>query len=253
MSRETIVFEKALNEPYRQFLAAEAFFLQAKQSLDNPSLASAQAGFSALMQVLHLLHQTNLINDTITALKRHHGILSRLLETPSVDEQALNVALQKIQHSICQIKDFDKDRQSIAKTHDFLHRARSQWQHSKLHEFDSFKVWLHQPAQERQELFQQWLHAIRTYEQVIQFILNLTRESAYPTRETAQKGKFHTTLNHPGCQMVRVSMALSPHYPEIQVINKTLRVQFYQTDYKHGQKPALVDTNVSFELTRCLF
>lgn len=254
MSRDTILFEKALSEPYQLFLSAETLLLKIQCFLNDPNPELADLSFSAFIELLHLLEQSPLISHAVNSLDRHQALLNRLLKTPAVDLKTLSSALDQIQESLHHIKHFNKERNLTLKNHNFLNRARFHWQQGSLSDFNAYQVWRHQPTSTQQAMLSAWLNCLKTYSHALQLVLNLTRESAYPTQEVAQKGKFHTTLEQPGCQLLRLKMAQQgTYYPEVNFVNKTLRIQFYQLDFEHGKKPVSAEKSIDFELTQCFF
>lgn len=217
---ETVCYEHPLNERVRALLRLEFLFQQVNHAMMNDSVWDSRMALQGLFDIFSLTSRNEFKGDLLKELERHAITLSRLRQTPGVDNSALEGVLVKINEVIRRIHCSDNQTQDAVRQTDFLSTA-----HKRSHipggccQFDlpALYYWLQAAHPVRVEHLQGWLAPFGAMQDAIALILQLIRESAKPRSEIAVKGFFQRGLDSGAPhQLIRVLVPLQwGCFPEI--------------------------------------
>lgn len=249
-----ITYEQPLNERIRLFLRLDFLFQQIDHTLPRDSIWDSRATLASLLDILNIFSRADLKTEVIMELERISGGLSRLENTPGVDQKMLTSLLDDIDRIV-----------------DLLHGAQGQIGHSlRQNEFlsgikqrssisggtcdfdlPSYHYWLERPWDKRQQDLQQWISGFNDIRSAITLILQLIRDSATSTNEIAESGFFQRTLETSSpFQLIRVTVPENiPCFAEISGGKHRFTVRFMSTNLQ--DRPTQSSQDIGFILTSC--
>jgi len=251
-----IVYEHPLNERIRTFLRFDFLCKQARAALPSPSDWANRICIQYLLEILDILSRTNLKKDIIQALERHLNSFSKFDEEPGVDVRQLNKVLDELDELIELLHSegvpIGHTLRSVGLFESMRRRAMIAGGSSEL-DLPELHYWLNQGTEKRIATLQRWLRDLSTAERAVDLILRLTRDSAQTTRESAQEGFFHRSLNSKlAIQMIRIGIDRDiPIYPEISGGTHRIAIRMVRPSGDNG-RPQQVAQNISFNLSCCL-
>lgn len=251
-----ITYEQPLHERVRTFMRLEFLFNEARHALDGESPWDARLGIESLIRILALLGRGDQRTEVIKELERHGAMLNRLVSNPGVDEGRLLALLGEIDARIGALHAAGSLTQPL-REHEFLNMIRNR---SAIPggtcEFDlpAYHFWLSQPPATRTADLERWLETLEPLRRAIRLILNLIRNSAGATDESASGGMFQRTLDTSApCHLVRVTLADDARcYPEISGSKHRFTVRFLELPDLDA-RPVQTKDDIAFRLVCCVF
>jgi cell division protein ZapD len=233
MIENAIIYEQPLNELTRVCLRIEQLFFQIDHQIKDTSVLGSRNVIAAIINMLQLLDRPDLKAKLAKELTHHISLLSRLANTPEIDQEKLQALLKQLEElTRCFIDSSKKIGQGLREV-ELLNNLR-------LHlaspgggcSFDIpvYHYWLHQPEQERLKTIQSWLTEFNTIRSATQLILQLVREGSKSVCKTAEHG-FYQELLDPQINLRMLRVLLPNHiaaYPEISVGRHFLSVRFFE-------------------------
>lgn len=254
MNENVVIYEQPLNELTRACLRLEQLFLQIDHQLADTSILGTRNLIAAVINVLQLLDRPDLKAKLAKELSHHMTSLTRLENTPEIDNEKLRQLLHQLNNLVRSFIDSSgKIGQSLREI-ELLNNLR-------LHlanpgggcSFDIpvYHFWLQQPNEERLAMVQSWLAEFDNIRLATQLILQLTREGNKAQQKTATQG-FYQELLDPQLNLRLIRVAVSPEiaaYPEISIGRHFVSIRFY-TPHIH-ERPTQYMHNLQFWLTYC--
>ncbi len=251
-----ICYEQPLHERVRTFLRLEFLFNEARHVLEGNSPWDSRAVVDSLIKILALLGRGDLRTEVIKELERHGAMLNRLVSNPGVDEGRLIALLGEIDARIGALHSGGSLTQPL-RDHEFLTMIRNRTAiPGGTCEFDlpAYHFWLSKPDDARRADLDAWLSTLEPLRRAIRLILNLIRNSAGATDETASAGMFQRTLDSAApCHLIRVMLDESARYfPEISGSKHRFTVRFLELPDLNG-RAVQTKVDVPFKLVCCIF
>lgn len=257
MSQQYLTFEHPLNERIRTFLRAEHLFQLAKHRFNNiASTWDAKDCVATIIEIHNLLDRTECRSELLKELERDLNGLQRLSKTPAIDYRALDKVIKDLEKSSEILKSNSAKQGFFPKESDLLNGLRQRLVipgGTCSFDLPAFHYWLHLPPKTRQANLYQWLDMLEPFHKALNLVLELTRQSSVPIRETAHSGTFQKSLSTQTlCQLVRVTLRSDLGiYPEISASKHRVNIRFLHANFEQG-KPALATQDLQFELTCCI-
>lgn len=249
-----VLYEQPLNERIRSFLRLEHLFSQISYFNDRQSVWDSHACVSILLEILGILDRSDVRGEVLKELDRHSSGLSRLLDTPGIDHDRLDIALEQLTRQIAKIHQLPNKLGSEIRENDLLNSVR---QRTLImggtcgFDLPAYHYWLNQPHEIKAESISKWLSVITPLQSGIELLLNLTRNSSLFERQSAEAGFFQRSLDTQNpCQLLRIS--LPPEcgaYPEVSGNKHRVNVRFLA--YNEAGRPKQVSYNLEFDLSCC--
>lgn len=254
MTQQTLTYEHPLTERMRTFLRAEYLFQLAKFRFNNlTSPWDARDCIANIIEVYNLVERTEFRSELSKELERHTNGLQRLAKTPSVDHKALDKVLRDLEKSADVLKSYAAKQGIFPQHNELLNGVRQRLTipgGTCSFDLPAFHYWLHLPPKTRQSSLNQWIEILDPLEKALNLVLELTRQSSVPTKETAHAGTFQKTLSQQStCQLIRVRLRSDIGvFPEISANKHRVNIRFLFANFEQG-KPALSSHDIPFELT----
>lgn len=251
-----ICYEQPLHERVRTFLRLEFLFNAARHALEGDAHWDSRAVVARMLEILSLLGRGDIRTEVIKELERHGAMLNRLVANPGVDEGRLLALLGEIDARTGALHSAGSLTQPL-REQEFLNTIRNRTAiPGGTCEFDlpSYHFWLSKPEAERKQDLEQWLGTLEPLRRAIRLILNLIRNSASPTDETAAGGMFQRTLDTTApCHLIRVMLDDDANcFPEISGSKHRFTVRFLELP-DLDTRPAQTRDDVPFRLVCCVF
>ncbi|MCI0401840.1 MAG: cell division protein ZapD [Gammaproteobacteria bacterium] len=254
--QKKIVYEQPLNERIRFFLRLEHLFGIVTHTLNGPSEWDSRAALAGLIDIADLLSRSDVKTELIKELERNAATLTRLDQNPGVDDERLQAVLGKVnallqtlrQNSCYPGQQLRQDELTIAiKQRSAIPGGTCNF------DIPAYYHWLHKPVQERVADLNGWLSDLTVVHQGIDLALQMIRNSATPTRETAINGFFQAPIDpNVTCQMIRVVLpSISECFPEVSGGKHRFSVRFLEQPTT-ASRPVQTDKAVEFELHCCI-
>lgn len=249
-----ILYEQPLNERIRIFLRLEHFFSQALHFRGGVSNWDSQASIDALVEILFILDRMDIRSEVIKELERHMGSLSRLMDTPSIDHQRLDILLGRLSQQVQKMQHFSGKFGSELRDNELLISIR---QRAAVaggtcgFDLPAYHFWLNQPLDTRIHQLSHWMSEFSPLHDGITLALSTIRNSVDFKQEIAHGGIFLKTLDpqHP-CQLLRISLpSHMPVYPEVSGSKHRVNVRFLE--FPETGRPRQVVHDIEFGLSCC--
>ncbi|OGT22034.1 MAG: hypothetical protein A2V90_06980 [Gammaproteobacteria bacterium RBG_16_57_12] len=251
----SITYEQPLNERIRTCLRLEFLFEQASHAMLGQGATDSRNTLSCLIDTLNVLNRGDLKAEFIKELERLETVLSRLTQSPGVDQRRLAKILEELHSLRDQMLATSGLIGQELRNNELLNCVR---QRSSIPggtcDFDLpyYHYWLERPHRERTQDMQTWLAELAPIRQSTDLILHLIRESSLPSQEIAASGLLNKSLvqTTPPCQLIRVTVPASlGYYPEISAGKHRFSVRFMQLHM--DRRPTQSPDDITFELTCC--
>lgn len=254
MIENTIIYEQPLNEIIRVCLRLEQLFSQIDHQITDTSILGTRNIVAAILNVLQLLDRPDLKAKLAKELTHQSSMLTRLENTPEIDQIKLRSILKQLDElTRCFIDSSGKIGQPLREI-ELLNNLR-------LHlaspgggcSFDIpvYYYWLHQSAEKRQETIKSWLAEFNNIRLATSLLLQLTREGSKIQKKNADQG-FYQELLDPQINLRLIRVAISnqiPAYPEISVGRHFLSIRFFAPMIH--ERPTQYLHNFEFLLSYC--
>lgn len=251
-----VVYEQPLNERIRAFLRLEYLFNRSHFALQGVDMWDSRAVLETIIDLMALMGRADLKTELIKELERQANLLETLRHKPGVDGGRLDGVLDTIRPLLTALRGSDKTPGQDLRNNELLSNVRQRISiPAGACSFDvpAYQFWLEQPAETRSADLRAWLDEFRDVREAVELSLNLVRESARATGETATKGFFQRSLDpNVSCQMVRVVLPPALEcFPEISGGKHRFTIRFL-TQESPAERPVQMDTDVDFELHCCV-
>lgn len=228
---DVIIYEQPLNELVRVCLRLEQLFLHLDQLILDTSVLGTRNVMVVIINLLNLLDRPDLKAKLAKELGHHLNLLSRLENTPQIDEKKLRKLLNQIEDLVrCFINSNGKIGQSLREI-ELLNNLRLHLASpggSCSFDIPVYHYWLQQPAETRLEIIQNWLEEFKNIRLATQLMLKLIREGNKNQPKTAVKGFYQELLDpHLNLRLIRVAIPTQiSAYPEISINRHFVGVRF---------------------------
>ena len=253
---DLVYYEQPLSERMRSFLRLEYLFGRAQFQLAGTDQFSSRATIETIIDILALIGRSDLRKELIKELERHATTLDGLSRNPRVDVERLDSILVRLRTLLAELRSSDTAPGQELRHNELLGAVR---QRSSIPagtcDFDlpAYHYWLRGTPEERSADLHRWLGRFETLREAITLCLNLVRDSAAATHETAPAGFFQRTLdtNQP-YQMLRVALSAdAPWFPEISAGKHRFTIRFMHAASPEN-RAVQAEEDVGFRLLCCV-
>lgn len=249
------VYEQPLNEKIRSFLRLEKLFKEYDFHLNHDSEWNNQVAINAILQVLAFTTRSDVKLEILKELERQHSRLERLAKRPQIDQTQLSTVLKNIQKRIGELQAVGGQIGQETKNVELLSTiAQKNSVPGSICDFDlpTLKHWLTQPKEIRKKHIEKWFQPFGPLDRAVQLILDILRNSAEDTNESAQNGFFQKSLDtNQAIQLLRIIIpADGGYYPEISAGKHRFSIRF-MTNEDPALRAEQCKEDINFKLKMC--
>lgn len=255
MADNILIYEQPLNELVRVCLRLEQLFQQIDHQVADTSALGTRDVLAAMINLLNLVDRPDLKAKLAKELTHHMTMLTRLENTPEIDEKKLHELLQQIDELVRSFIDTNgKIGQPLRDLELFntlrLHLSTPGGACS----FDMpfYHHWLQQPSKERHAMIKSWLAEFNNVRAATEIILRLIRESTKVQPKTAEKGFYQELLDPQlNLRLIRVGVPNTIEaFPEISISRHFMGIRFF--DPNIHERATQYKQDLPFWLSYCI-
>jgi|LakMenEpi03Aug12_release.lakeMendotaPanAssembly.Ray.scaffolds.fasta_scaffold368315_1 cell division protein ZapD len=254
MQDDIITYEQPLNEHIRVCLRLEHLFEQILINIDNPTEWNSRIALLTILETVNVIDRPDLKTKLTKALTQHAGTLTQLEVLPQVDGSKLRSILSELDRLIDSLYGTQGKIGQNLRNNDFLNAIRQHlYNPGGAVNFSNpaLQLWLQQPSINRISDLKAWFKEFDQVRDVVNLLLELTRQSSLPLEKYADNGFYQQALDpNVACEMVRVTLPVTANlYPEISVGRHRLSVRFLEPNCHEQGRSKQCDSNIKFKLT----
>ena len=252
-----IMYEQPLSERIRTFLRIDFLFARIGYLDKFDDSWASRATLETINDILDVLGRTDVKQEIIKELKRNTTVIETWSQNPAVDQRRLDEVQHTLHTMINILHSHEASLGSRLRGIELLNTVR---QRSNIPagtcDFDLpvYRYWLRRPVEERSADLKRWVAELDILKKSISMTLQLVRESAIVTKETAQGGFFQRNLGIKStlCQMIRVAVPVNARlFPEISGGKHRFTVRFMIPGTDES-RPVQATSDIPFKLLRCV-
>lgn len=249
-----ICYEQPLNERTRTFLRLEHLFKQLDHHEQDRSAWGRRAALAVLLDILTILSRHDLRTEVGKELAEQHTTLTRLQNHSGVDHARLDRVLAELAALGREIQGIPPQFASyMIRDNDLLNSISNR---SAIpggtcgFDLPGYQHWLARPAEEQTEYLARWCRPLTPFQQSIDLILRLVRDSAEAEDHVAEGGVLvHNTDSD--AQLIRVLVPERERvYPEISAGRHRSTVRFME-QYSDELRVRQTDRDIPFRMACC--
>lgn len=244
-----------MNERIRSFLRLETLFRKFAFHVKHGSVWDNPAAIDVILDLLSFTSRSDVKIEAIKELERQHGRLERLARRPQIDQSQLNSVLEQQMTLTEKLKSLSGQLGQETQSVELLNAIRQKSSvPGCICDFDLpvYKYWLTQPEDVKRTHLQKWYMPFEILEEAINLILNVLRQSANETEQTAYKGFYQEAMDtNQAVQLLRILVPDSADfYPEISAGKHRFSLRFL-TNLNPESRPEQSMDDISFRLSIC--
>lgn len=249
-----ILYEYPFNESIRTMLRLEHLFDRLGQLVARETAVDHHYALATLFEVLDVSSRADLKSDLLKELDKHRQQFNNYRGNPSISEQALDEAIEKIDQAFNGLNEVQGKAGGAVNSNEWLMSIRSRIGiPGGTCEFDlpAYYAWQQHPATERRADLMQWVDGLMPLAQALQVLLGLLRDSGVAHKVVAPNGQYQQSLPAGRVyQLMRVRLDDGQDViPEISGHRLMASVRLMRQDGEGRLKPSQQDA--IFELTIC--
>jgi len=250
-----LTYEQPLNERIRTFLRLESLFKQFAFHVKHGSSWDNPVAIDAISDILAFTTRSDIKLEALKELERQHSRLQRLSKRPQIDQGQLIALLDKQTDLIDRLRSNTGQLGQEIQNAELLNAVRQKSSvPGPICDFDlpAFHYWLTRPESTRRDHLLKWFAPFEVLEEAVTIILDVLRNSANDTEETAVKGFFQKVIDsNQAVQLVHISVpATNSCYPEISAGKHRFSVRFMVNPNPYT-RPEQFTEDVPFRLRIC--
>ena len=250
-----LTYEQPLNERIRTFLRLEALFKQFEFHVEHGTAWDNPIAIDAISDILAFTTRSDIKLEALKELERQHSRLERLSKRPQIDQGQLVALLDKQTALIDKLRTNAGQLGQEIQNAELLNAVRQKSSvPGPICDFDlpAFHYWLTRPESLRREHLQKWYSPFAVLEEAVTIILDVLRNSAHDTEETATKGFFQKVIDsNQAVQLLHISIPTTHTcYPEISAGKHRFSVRFMVNPNPYA-RPKQFTEDVDFHLRIC--
>jgi cell division protein ZapD len=255
MPDNIIIYEQPLNELIRVCLRLEQIFSQIDYQVNDTSTLGTRNLVASIINLLNVLDRPDFKAKLAKELGHHMTVLTRLENTPKIDEKKLHQLLQQLDElTRAFINSSGKIGQNLREI-ELLNNLRLQLSTPGggcSFDIPVYHYWLQLPSEQRQTMINSWLAEFNNIRLATKLTLQLIREGARSQSKVAEKGFYQELLDpHVNLRLIRVAIQKdAPAYPEISVSRHFVGVRFSIPSIQ--ERPTQYLENIPFWLSYCI-
>jgi len=212
---------------------------------------------STLLDILMIFSRNDLKSELLKELDKHASFLKQIASRQSVDTEKLNTLLNELADVSKKLYEINgKIGINVMESDLFQSISQRNAIPGGTCSFDlpAFHYWLEQNNNIQQSELTEWIKPFMSIHTAISLILDFIRQNGIPTEEAAEAGFFQLSLNKSQpFQLLRVAINSSlPCFAEISGGKHRFTIRFMSPS-SDNHRPAQINQQVPFRLTRCVF
>jgi len=252
---DQLTYEQPLNERIRTFLRLESLFNQFAFHVEHGTAWDNPIAINAISDILAFTTRSDIKLEALKELERQHSRLERLSKRPQIDQGQLVALLDKQTSLIDRLRSNTGQLGQEIQNADLLNSVRQKSSvPGPICDFDlpAFHFWLTRPESIRREHLQQWFAPFEVLREAVSIILDVLRNSANDTEETALKGFFQKVIDsNQAVQLLHITIPTTLScYPEISAGKHRFSVRFMVNPNPYI-RPEQFTEDVAFRLRIC--
>jgi cell division protein ZapD len=255
MEARLITYEQPLNELMRFCLRLEYLFAQAQYHLSESTIWDVRAALSTIIDILNIIDRPDIKSKLTNALQLHYSTLTQLEHSPEIDQKKLHEVLlqlsdsQEVLHSIRGKLGQDlRDNEFLTSIRQRIINPAGTCDFA----IPAYHLWLQQSVDVQRKELLDWFCTFDQLQEIVNLLLQLTRDSSEPKERIAVKGFYQEALspNIP-YQIIRIKLPLKYKiYPNISVGRHLVSVHIFNFNGTSYHAAQCLD-DINFELTLC--
>ncbi len=251
-----LVYEHPLNERIRTLLRIESLFNRLNQYSGSPDVWDIRMTISLLIDLNDLLKLSDIKTELSKELERCRSVLSALEGNPGVDSYKLKHLLSDLNECFTTIQDNACVPGATLDADELINSIK---QKSSLaggvcnFDLPAYHYWLNRSTRAKQERLRAWQEDLLIIETGTNLVLNLIRNRASPSKETATAGFFQQSIEAGVVyQLIRIIIPKDLKcFPEVSGGKHRVTVRFME-QAETVNRPAQTEKDVEFELHFCV-
>jgi cell division protein ZapD len=248
-----IIYEQPLNEAIRICLRLEYLFSQTLYLIENQddSFWNAHLALKSLLESIGLVERPDLKNKLGQLLNQYLGILSQLDKSPAVDQQKLRETITRLERAVNIIHEGQGRFGESLRNNEFLFAIQQRIYTpagTACFNLPGYHLWLKQSSKDQKQMLQEWFSDFKLLKEVVDLLLELTRESSSFKTRMAKGGFYQTALDPQiAYQIVRILVPIEARaYPEISVGKYLITIHFFELNVNGRAKQ--IGDELAFDL-----
>lgn len=251
---DEIIYEQPLNEHLRVCLRLEHLFQRIEDTNTVLTPQHNQTTIHALLDVVNVLDRPDIKGKFTTALMELRSYLTKMLQTPQVNNEKLQYFLTEIEQANTYLEAIQGKIGQSLRENEFLNDIRlnlSKPGGTANFNCPGYHLWLEQSEELRQQCLNEWQAELVPIQKIANLLLQMIRASSELQNKFANQGFFQQSLSlQIPYQLIRISVSnFIKAYPEISVGRHRLSVHFFTPNF--GGRPVHVTNNIPFKLACC--
>jgi len=235
----------------------ELLFQQLDHFMAGKTVFDKRAAVSTLLDILMIFSRNDLKSELLKELDKHANFLKQIASKQSVDTEKLNNLLNNLEDVSKKLYETNgKIGINVMESDLFQSISQRNAIPGGTCSFDlpAFHYWLEQNNEIQSSELSEWIQPFMSIQAAINLILDFIRQSGIPTEEMAEAGFFQLSLNKSQpFQLLRIAVdSTLPCFAEISGGKHRFTIRFMSPS-ADNRRPAQINQEISFRLTRCVF
>lgn len=251
-----LVYEHPLSERIRTFLRIENLFHRLDNYSGSQDLWDMRLTVSLLIDLNDLMKWSDCKTDLAKEMDRCRSILGALEGNPGVDSYKLNQVLSDLNECLETMQDNAYVPGAALEKDELITSIR---QKSSVaggtcnFDLPAYHHWLNKPARVKQQRLREWQEDLLNIRNGINLVLNLIRNNAVASKETAKEGFYQQSIaSGTKYQLIRIVIPRElKYFPEVSGGKHRVTVRFMEQS-ETGNRPEQTGNDVEFELHFCV-
>lgn len=252
-----IIYEMPLNDSIRICLRLENLFHQFKKTVGCTSPLSTKNAMNALLKILEVTERPDIKSKLSQTLTQYTNAFGHMSRSPQIDATRLQATLKKLEGLNHYLHTHHTRIGDPLRQNDFLAQIRSNLANPGGvcdYRLPAYMLWQNKSPAEKSKDLMSWMEAFQPLRDIMEAVLQLTRDSTVLQSTTGENGFYLQTLNPSApCHLVRVALTAQTNlYPEFSVGKHRLTIRFLSPNYFGTGKSTQAVGSTSFQLACCI-
>lgn len=251
-----VIYEMPLNDAVRICLRLENLFHQFKKTVSSTSSLAAKNAMNALLKIIEVSDRPDIKSKLSQTLTQYANTFGQMGRSPQVDNARLQTTLKKIETLNHYLHTHHARIGEPLRQNDFLSQIRSNLANPGGvcdYRLPAYMLWQNKSPTEKAKDLNAWMETFRPLQDIMDAILQLTRDSTPLQSVTAENGFYLQPLNpNTPCHLVRIALPAGTNlYPEFSVGKHRLTIRFLVPSYFGAGKSTQTQGSAPFQLACC--
>jgi cell division protein ZapD len=252
---QLITYEQPLNESLRLFLHLESLFNRLNHYLVSTADDAPLDAMNCIVKILHTIDRPDLKTKLTQTLTQHATSLAQLQQFEQVNPDKLQAVLTDLdQHIKSLLQQHTKIGEAL-QYNELVSQLKQQSSHPSgicRYKIPMFELWLNQPIDQLRQQLSLWTSELNMLANIIDTILNITRNSTQYHPAYVERGFYQQTINPTmPCELLRIQLPKTLQaYPEFSVGKHRFTLRFMSVQL-FDQRPCQLNDSFTLQLSLC--